>query len=135
MNDHLKKLPKAFACGVLGSIIGWGILTLLTDIIGWHYLASAAVSLIVNVSFNFVANDVWTFRGVVTNKSWIRRYTEFWAVYGAGAGVDYGLLALFTSVVGIDHKISWWIAVAAVGFLRYIGMYYWTFHKRRFAKI
>lgn len=130
LRDHIIRAPLAFVCGVLGAVIGWATLILFTDFIGWFYLVSAIVSTFLNITFNFIANDKLTFRNLSTGKNWIRRYLEFWTTYGIGAAIDYGLLAMFTSGFGIDHKISWWLAVACVGFLRYIGMYYWVWRKR-----
>jgi len=130
LRDHFSKAPKAFVAGIIGAGIGWIILWLLTDIANWHYLWSAAISVFVHVSLTFWINDIWAFRHVETGKNIIRRYIEFWMTYGVGAGVEYGLIALYTSVAGVDYRLSWWAAGFTVGFLRYIGMYYWVWKKK-----
>jgi len=55
-------LSKYATVGLVTAILDFGLLYILTDFIGFHYLASATISFIIAASTNYWFNKSWTFK-------------------------------------------------------------------------
>ena len=101
--DSLKALAaqitKFGVVGILAFFIDYGLLALLTEVFGLYYLASATVSFIVSVVFNYVAS----MRYVFTHKEGLSRRREF-------------LIFVVLSVLGLVlNNLCMWAGVELLG--------------------
>ena len=99
-----------------------GILVLLTEALGIHYLASAALSFLAGTSLAYALSILWVFT-VRSFSSPLAEYAVFVAVGIVGLGLNEALLWVFTEPLGVYYLLSKLIA-ASIGF-------FWNFSARR----
>ena len=125
---ELKRFLKFCAVGLSGIVVNQGLLWLLTEFGGLQYYISALFAIEASIISNFVLNDYFTFadRRTGKGKSFIVRLLKFNVTCLAGAGIQYGLLLLFTSVFGVYYLISNLIAIAIAFLWNYFMSSWWT---------
>lgn len=117
---------QLFRYGVVGGIsfaVDWGVLMFCTDVIGIHYLLSAAISFILGLICNYTLSTRWVFgKSRISNK---------WAEFGAFAIIGIvGLLLneiimfVATDIADIHYLASKAISTSLV--------FVWNFLGRRF---
>ena len=125
---ELKRFLKFAAVGLSGIVVNQGLLWLLTEFGGLQYYISAIFAIEASIISNFVLNDYFTFadRRTGRGKSFVVRLLKFNVTCLAGAGIQYGLLLLFTSVFGIHYLISNLIAIALAFLWNYFMSSWWA---------
>lgn len=125
---ELKRFLKFCAVGLSGIIVNQGLLWLLTEFGGLQYYISAIFAIEASIISNFVLNDYFTFadRRTGKSKSFLVRLLKFNVTCLAGAGIQYVLLLLFTSVFGIYYLVSNLIAIAVAFLWNYFMSSWWT---------
>ncbi len=103
--------------GGSGALIGLGILYLLTDIVGLHYLVSNVVAFACSVSNNYLWNSKWTFRD---KEASLIGYNKYVGVSLLGLGVNETILWLLTALTGMYYMISAAIAIVGAFLVNYI---------------
>lgn len=94
--------------GLLGVLLYYLILYILTDLFSVWYMASAVIASIVNWSSNFVLQKFWTFRDQDTNR--IHRQAGAYAVMAAGLFVT-NLLLLY---VAVEYLGLWYLGAQVI---------------------
>ena len=61
-NEYFRQFVKFGIVGRLGTVINIGVLTMLTELAGVHYILSALVAIFVAMTSNFFWNKHWTFK-------------------------------------------------------------------------
>ena len=61
-NEYFRQFVKFGIVGSLGTVINIGVLTMLTELAGVHYILSALVAIFVAMTSNFFWNKHWTFK-------------------------------------------------------------------------
>lgn len=125
---EIKRLMKFCAVGLSGIIVNQGLLWSLTEFAGLRYYISALFAIEASIISNFVLNDYFTFsdRRTGRGKSFLVRLLKFNVTCLAGAGIQYVLLLLFTSALGIHYLISNLIAIAVAFLWNYFMSSWWT---------
>ncbi|MBA7590618.1 hypothetical protein ES708_32745 [subsurface metagenome] len=125
---ELKRFLKFGAVGLSGIIVNQGLLWSLTEFAGLMYYVSALFAIEASIISNFVLNDYFTFadRRTGKGKSFLVRLLKFNVTCLAGAAIQYGLLLLFTGVLGIHYLISNHIAIAVAFLWNYFMSSWWT---------
>jgi dolichol-phosphate mannosyltransferase len=123
---ELTRFAKFCAVGLSGIIVNQGLLWLLTEFVGLRYYVSAIFGIEASIISNFILNDYFTFTDRRTGKSFLARLLKFNLTCLAGAGIQYGLFLLFTSVFGIYYLISNLIAIAVAFLWNYLVSSWWT---------
>jgi putative flippase GtrA len=124
VKNNWQQLWRYGIVGLTSAMIDFGILYLLTDGFGFHYLWSATISFIVAASYNYYLNKTWTFKagGKLSKQVGI-----FLLI--AGSGVLLNNLILYLLV----EQAHWWyiyakiIATGIVTIGNFIGNKYLTF--------
>ncbi len=101
------------------------LLFFLTDVLGWHYILSAAVGFVVAVSLNYSLSRRFVFQG--TLRSVRAGYGIFLLIAVAGLVAITGLMALFVEVFGWNYLISRIVIALIVGFWNYLMNLYVNF--------
>jgi dolichol-phosphate mannosyltransferase len=114
--------------GLSGVIVNEGILWLLTEFGGLRYYYSSLVAIEASIISNFILNDYFTFSDRRTGKtrSFITRLLKFNVTCAAGAGIQYGILLLLTSVVGLNYLVSNIIGIIVAFIWNYTLSLVWT---------
>ena len=104
MQRLIQQIMKFGIVGVLAFIIDYGLMVALTELVGLAPVASATVSFIVSVVFNYVAS----MRFVFSHKEGMSKQREFviFVVLSViGLLINDGLMWAGTELVAIDYRI------------------------------
>jgi dolichol-phosphate mannosyltransferase len=125
---ELVRLLKFIGVGLSGVVVNEGILWLLTEFAGVPYYYSSIVAIEASIITNFILNDYFTFADRRKGKtgSFLVRLLKFNITCALGAGIQYGLLRLFTDVVGLHYLISNFIGIVVAFIWNYILSMIWT---------
>ncbi|WP_195419537.1 GtrA family protein [Collinsella sp. D33t1_170424_A12] len=104
MQRLIQQIMKFGIVGVLAFVIDYGLMVALTELVGLAPVASATVSFIVSVVFNYVAS----MRFVFSHKEGMSKQREF-AIFVVlsviGLLINDGLMWAGTELVAIDYRI------------------------------
>ena len=130
-DSQARQLFKFSLVGASGVLVNEGILWLLTESVGLHYLASATVAIETSVINNFVWNDIWTFRERRAPgwKARLLRLSKFNLVSAIGIAINLGVLWLLTGVFGIHYLVSNLCGIAVAMIWNFIANVSWTWRK------
>jgi dolichol-phosphate mannosyltransferase len=125
---ELIRFLKFIGVGLSGVLVNEGILWILTEFGGLRYYISSLIGIEASIISNFVLNDYFTFADRRTGKmrSFISRLLKFNLTCATGAGIQYGLLLLLTSVFGINYLLSNFIGIVVAFIWNYILSMVWT---------
>jgi len=103
-----KKIFKFGLVGVSGIVVNMGFLWYLTEYVGLYYLLSSLFAIELSILNNFIWNDIWTFKYGGSNKLTSRwqRLITFHVISAGGLAINWGVLYLLTSVVGVYYLIA-----------------------------
>ena len=107
--EHPTRLRRVFKfglVGVSGLVVNTLALTLATEALGIHYLASVALATQVSTVWNYVLIDTLVFRGHRTTHGRSQRFASYWSLNMAAMLARYPLIWLLTSVLGVHYIIS-----------------------------
>ncbi|MFC1892991.1 GtrA family protein, partial [Chloroflexota bacterium] len=125
---ELRRFLKFCLVGLIGVLVNMGLLWLLTEIVGFPYLVSAAFSIESSIVSNFLLNDRFTFRDRRSPQAKTRlgRLLKFNLVSLAGLVLNMGVLWLFTEVLGIYYLLSNLCGIVAATLWNYLVNIWWT---------
>jgi len=113
---------RYFLVGGVAFALDFTALILLTEVMGWHYLISAATGFIIGLGTNYYLSVIWVF----PRRNISSRRTEFllFALIGiSGLGLNELCIYLFTEQAGIHYIHSKILTTALV--------YLWNFGARK----
>lgn len=123
-------LNRRLACftviGASGVLVNLGLLALLTEVVGLHYLASAAIAVEASILSNWALNDVSTFRDR-RFLPWPERLARFNVVGLVALATNLIVLALLTEVVGVHYLVSSIVAIGAAFATNWLANICWAY--------
>ena len=122
-----KQAVKYYSVGVTGVLVNLGILYLLTDFLGFWYLASQIIAISVSITTNFFFNRSWTFRDSIENQRTSEMYVKFIIVSLFGMGIQLGITFLLVENAAAYYLHAAGIAIVIAGAINYIVNRRWTF--------
>jgi len=120
------QIARFSAVGATSAIIDFGVLYLLTDIVGFHYLLSATISFILAAGYNFSLNRAWTFK---SNGSRRRQLPIFISVALIGILINNGIMYLTVEHFGFHYLLAKVFSTAIVTVWNFFINKYITFKK------
>lgn len=121
-NDTLLQLFRYSFVGGLAFLVDFGLLVILTELAGIHYLLSATMSFLASLIVNYWLSKVWIFTHS-TVKSKTVEFLIFTVIGINGLLINDLLLWLFTNRIGLWYLLS--KAIVAV------ITYFWNFFARK----
>ncbi|MDP2947234.1 MAG: GtrA family protein [Nanoarchaeota archaeon] len=125
-----KKTDKIFVqmfrytfVGGIAFVVDFCALAFFTEIIGIHYLVSAAIAFLLGLAINYILSTAWVF----TKRTFKNKYIEFgfFALIGiVGLGLNELFIWFFTEHIHFYYLFSKIIST--------IFVYLWNFFARRF---
>ena len=119
----LVQFVRYFFVGGFAFVVDFGLLYILTEYAGLHYLLSATLSFISGLLVNYIISCIWVF----SNSKFKNRLVEFlfFAAIGVvGLLLNDALIWLFTDCIGTHYMFSKIVAAAMV--------YLWNFFARKY---
>ena len=104
MQRLIQQIMKFGIVGVLAFVIDYGLMVALTELVGLAPVASATVSFIVSVVFNYVASMRFVFSHK-EDMSKQREFVIFVVLSVIGLLINDGLMWAGTELVAIDYRI------------------------------
>lgn len=116
MNNKKKLFQQLIRFGFVGGsafFIDAGLLFLLTEFAGVHYLISGAISFTVSVIYNYILSVKWVF-DARTDRNKAQELTVFIGLSIIGLGINQIVMWLFADLLHIYYMLSKIIATAIV---------------------
>ena len=112
-NRTVRQLLKTVVASQAAFWLDFGILALLTEAAGLHYLASAAVAFLAGTTVSYVLSVAWVFdtRRVASKAA---EYALFVLVGVVGLALNEGLLWVFTETLGLHYLVSKVVAATLI---------------------
>lgn len=101
----LRQFLQYALVGGLAFIVDFGVLFLLTDKIGLHYLTSATAAFLVGLLVNYVLCVAWIF-DVRTIENRGHEFVIFSIIGVAGLALNNGLMYALTDFAGLHYLLS-----------------------------
>lgn len=121
----LRQFIKFSVVGVSNTTVDFVLFTLLTRVVGLHYLGANILSFTVAATWSYFANRTWTFRD---RSARIRsQFPKFALVSGIGLLLTSGLLFLFIDILHVHDLLAKVFAIGIVLFWNFLVNRYWTF--------
>jgi len=130
--DKLEKYIKYSLVGMIGVLIHFSLLYLLTEKAGLWYILSATIAIGCAATNNYILNYFWTFKErkkVIT--SWWIGWFKFLLSIGMTEILYLGLLYWFTEKFQIYYLVSAFIALSLTTVIRYFTAEKWIWKKSK----
>lgn len=119
-----RRLTRFVLVGGTGAVFNVSLLVLLIDILGWHHLLAAVVTIEVSTFLNYLLNRTWT---------WQDRKTDHWSFLHyhhatlVGMVIQWLAIALGTSLLGIHYAVAAFLGILAASGWNFLAHHYFTF--------
>jgi len=110
--------------GGVAFLVDFGVLTLLTEVAGFHYLISAALSFLLGLVTNYTLSVIWVFPRHRLGRRWAE-FSIFGLIGLVGLGLNEIIMWGLTEKTGAHYLASKLVSTAIV--------YLWNFFVRKFA--
>ena len=97
------QLFRYFFVGGFAFVVDYGLLVLLTEVFGLHYLLSATISFIAGLVVNYFLSTSWIFRESTIENRWAE-FLVFAFIGVVGLGLNNLLLYLLTDKCHIHYE-------------------------------
>ncbi|MBI5224919.1 GtrA family protein [Candidatus Micrarchaeota archaeon] len=115
----LSQRPFRFALvGGLGATLNLAILYLIGEFGGVHYVVAGFLSSQVSLTFNFIANDSWTFAGKKKH-TFISRFFRYWLISHGTILLDLLILYILTGFLSVYYVFSMLVAILISAAINY----------------
>lgn len=119
----LVQFVRYFFVGGFAFVVDFGLLYILTEYAGLHYLLSATLSFIAGLLVNYIISCLWVFNSSKF-KNRLVEFLFFAAIGVVGLALNDTLIWLFTDCIGTHYMFSKIVAAAMV--------YLWNFFARKY---
>ncbi len=111
------QLFRYFFVAGLATVVDYGIMVLLKEAVGFHYLVAASISFIAGLLTNFFLSINWIFK---TNQNRFKEFISYGVIGIFGLILNNLIMALFTEVFGWFYVLSKLIASMVTFFFNFI---------------
>lgn len=120
---------RYFAAGLVALSVDFALYVSLTELAGWHYLASATAGFCAGLAIVYLSSIFWVFRDR-SLESGTREFLLFASIGIVALALNTAMLYGLTDIVGIDYRISK-LGAAALIFLFNFGCRKFFLFRRR----
>jgi dolichol-phosphate mannosyltransferase len=111
------RLTKFGIVGIFGIVINMLVLYMLTAHANVYYLIAAAVAVESAIIFNFIGNNIFTFRGSKSRKPMYMKFISFQILSLGTLIITLTILWILTSTFGIEWLLLWNLIAIGVAFI------------------
>jgi len=106
LKDLFEQIMKFGIVGIIAFIIDYGLMILLTELIGLNYLTSSAISFCISVCFNYLMSILWVFHVDKESGHQGRNFIIFISLSAIGLGLNQILMWLGTNILGLFYMFT-----------------------------
>lgn len=137
LNKHpfIVEFGKFAVVGIIGTMVDFGVYSVLTRLLGFYYLLATAISVFLAIINNFFLNKYWTFKRGHSGRTG-QEYIKFFIVslinYFFNLGITYFIMEHTHAEVLVGSYKDYFAKAIAIGivlFSNYLGNKWWTFKK------
>ena len=127
----LLRFLKFCTVGATGTIVSAVLLWLLTEIAGYYYLVSAAISIETAIIVNFTFHSFFTFsdRRSSTFRIFLMRLLKYNLISLVGMFLNMGILWLLTEIFSLYYMLSYLCGILSATVFRYIFNFLWIWKR------
>lgn len=107
------EFARYFAAGIMALCVDFALYVALTELAGWHYLASATLAFCAGLATVYLFSIAWVFRERRLQRT-SHEFILFSAIGVVGLGLTAGILYVLTDIFGLDYRLSKIVAAACV---------------------
>ena len=122
-----KHAIKYYSVGASGVLVNLGILFILTDFVGFWYIASQVIAISISISSNFLFNRFWTFSDSIEDQRNSVMYVKFLVVSIIGMGIQLGITYVLVENIALYYIHAAGIGIVIAGAINYLVNRRWTF--------
>ena len=115
-----KHAVQFYIVGASGVLVNLGILYILTDLVGFWYVASQIIAISVSITTNFFFNRYWTFGCHVQDKRNSVMYFKFIIISAIGMAIQLGITISLVESSGFYHMYGAGIGIAVASGINYV---------------
>jgi putative flippase GtrA len=123
---HKSRFIRFSLVGASGVLVNTALLYVLTEAGGLNPVIAAVFATEAAILSNFSLNDLWTFRDVKVEGSWIRRALRYNCGAFGGLVMAVGVLALLTHALGLHYLVANLIVIGVSMGWNYTVSYLYT---------
>lgn len=127
-NNLLIQLIRYTIVGGLAFVVDFGLLFVLTEYAGLHYILSATCSFLAGLLVNYYISTAWVFESAFKSKQ--IEFTLFALIGVVGLGLNDLLIWIFTENFQIYYMLSKLITAVLVYLWNFLGRKYLVFNKQ-----
>ncbi|WP_293739941.1 GtrA family protein [uncultured Parabacteroides sp.] len=127
-DNLLIQLIRYTIVGGLAFIVDFGLLFILTEYLGLHYIVSATCSFLAGLLVNYYISTAWVFESTIKSKQ--IEFTFFALIGVVGLGLNNLLIWIFTEKCHIYYMFSKLITAVLVYLWNFLGRKYLVFNKQ-----
>lgn len=127
-SGELYRFLRFALVGISGILVNMGILFLLTEFLGIHYLISGFFAVQGAILSNFTWNKLWTFKDK-SEKSILKALGKFELVSLGGKATNLAILFTLTEFLGIYYLLSNLLGIILACIVNYLGYNHWVWFK------
>ncbi|MCK5833029.1 GtrA family protein [bacterium] len=129
VREYFRRGWKFGIVGIFGFIVNQGFLMLLVGVAGMQTWSGSAIAIELSIIGNWFINDSWTWRDR-RNANRIKRLMRYNLSAGFTAyGVNYPILLILSSQLGINYAIANIIGVGFASLANFLINHHWTYAK------
>ena len=113
MKKLLEQIMRFGIVGVIAFVIDYGVLLVLTEVAGVHYLISSAIAFLVSVIFNYIMSVTFVFE-TDKNRSKGAEFGLFAIMSAGGLGINQLMMWLLSDLMFIPYQLSKILTTAVV---------------------
>ena len=125
---ELARIAKFMLVGLSGVGVNMGLLWLFTEVVGYHYLVSAAIGIETSIVSNFLLNNYFTFndRNRPGAGNFFRRLVKFNTISLGPVVVNLAILLALTEGADFYYLVSNIFGIAAAIAWNFLANNWWT---------
>ena len=115
-----KHAVQFYIVGATGVLVNLGILYLLTDVVGFWYVASQIIAISISITTNFFFNRYWTFGSHIQHQRNSVMYIKFIIISAIGMAIQLGITVSLVESSGFYHMYGAGIGIAVASGINYV---------------
>jgi putative flippase GtrA len=118
--DISVQVIRSLIVSIVALVFDFGMLIILKEIFGLHYLLAAALSFCLGVAVNYYLSVKWVF----ANRKFSNKHAEFtifFAICAVGLALNLGIIAGMVQLAGSDYKVAKGVSTVIVFFWNFIA--------------